>query len=69
MKREQFIAWAKEKIKAEYGTQHAFALHHGINQCHVSEVLRGKRNPSPVFLSALACEKVVFYLPTLKGVT
>jgi DNA-binding transcriptional regulator YdaS (Cro superfamily) len=39
------------------GSQNKWAKAHGVSQAYVSQVLTGRRHPSPLILSALGLER------------
>lgn len=51
---------------AEMGSQRAAALALGISQAHLSDILRGHRNPGPKTLAALGLEEVTGYRPAAR---
>lgn len=56
-----FLAYVKEIIERDYGSQKSFAQQHDLSQSYVSDVLSGRREPGAKFLAAIGAEQIVYY--------
>ena len=57
---EEFREYLKEQSQ-KFGSQKAFARYCGVNEAFLSDVMRGRRDPSAKFLWALGFRRVVTY--------
>jgi transcriptional regulator with XRE-family HTH domain len=62
------IAMLKERLTSPDLTQADLATRIGISPQFLSEILKGKRNPSKTVLDFLGLEKHVTYLPRVSAV-
>jgi hypothetical protein len=62
---EEFRGYLKEKAH-EYGSQKTLARHLGVNEAYLSDVIRGRRDPSHKLLWACGFQRVITYKPIRK---
>jgi transcriptional regulator with XRE-family HTH domain len=65
MKLEAFRAYLKEQAK-KYGSQKTLARHLNVSEAYLSDVIRGRRDPSHKFLWACGFRRVITYEPIHK---
>lgn len=59
---EEFRAYLKTQA-CHWGTQKIYARHLGVNEAYLSDVIRGRRDPSEKLLLACGFRRVLTYEP------